>query len=125
MNAQLQRKINVIKMFTKEKEWNYEEPNMTYDKETGDVTIHASIKSQRKKRIINSVDDVEKLRKQLEKEQGLEEDGLPKEGADLNHIKQKLVDDELKMLEERLEIDPSNFYAFTTDMMRIDVGLII
>ena len=51
-----------MKMFTKEKEWNYEEPHMTYDKETGDVTIHKSVKSQRKRRIITSFDDVEKMR---------------------------------------------------------------
>ena len=44
-------------MFTKEKEWNYEQPRMTYDKETGDVTIHASSAATKKKRIIRTFDD--------------------------------------------------------------------
>jgi hypothetical protein len=39
MNAKLQRKINVLRMFTDYKTFNYEQPEMTYDKKTGNVTI--------------------------------------------------------------------------------------
>lgn len=53
---------------------------MTYDKATGDVTIHE--KSQKTKRFIKSFDDVEKMRKELYEENDLDEQGLPKEGAD-------------------------------------------
>lgn len=65
------------------------------------------------------------MRRKLEQEQGLDEDGLPGEDYDLNRIKDRLVDEKLKSLEERLDIDPTIFYAFTTDLMRIDVGLMI
>ena len=65
MNAELQRKINVLKMFTKEREWNYEQPQMTYDKETGDVTIHTASELLKKKKIIRNFDDVEKMKEQL------------------------------------------------------------
>lgn len=57
----LMRKINILKMFTKHKEFNYEEPNMTYDKATGNVTIHES--KQKNRRIIKTFDDADNLRK--------------------------------------------------------------
>lgn len=82
MNAQLQRKINILKLFTEEKEWNYEKPEMTYDKATGEVTIHE--KEVKEKRIINNLDDYEQSKQDLYKELGLEKDGLPSEDADLD-----------------------------------------
>ena len=112
-------------MFTKEREWNYEQPKMTYDKETGDVTIHKTSQSLKKKRIIRSYDDVQKMKKDLDQEMGLEDDGLPGEEADLNSIIYKIKNVRLRELEEVLDLDPSLFYAFTSDMMRIDVGLMI
>lgn len=125
MNATLQRKINVLKMFTKEREWNYEQPQMTYDKETGDVTIHTASELLKKKKIIRTFDDVEKMKRELYEEQDLDEHGLPKDGADPNILKDKFKNVKLRELEETLDIDPSIFYAFTMDMMRVDVGLII
>jgi len=55
----------------------------------------------------------------------LDEDGLPKDGTDMNSLKEKIKNVRLKELEETLDIDPSVYYAFTSDMMRIDVGLMI
>lgn len=65
------------------------------------------------------------MKQQLNEEQDLDEDGLPKDGADLNELKEKLKNVKLRELEETLDIDPSIYYAFTLDMMRVDVGLMI
>lgn len=98
---------------------------MTYDKETGDVTIHTASELLKKKKIIRTFDDVEKMKRELYEEQDLDEHGLPKDGADPNILKDKFKNVKLRELEETLDIDPSIFYAFTMDMMRVDVGLII
>ena len=58
-------------------------------------------------------------------EQDLDEDGLPKEGADPDVLREKYKDARLRELEETLDIDPSIYYAFTMDLMRVDVGLLI
>lgn len=39
LQNKLQRKINILKMFTEYQDFNYEPPQMTYDKATGNVTI--------------------------------------------------------------------------------------
>jgi len=51
--------MNMMKMYTKDREFNYEQPRMSYDKATGDVTILAKDKGPKKK-IIRSLDDYEK-----------------------------------------------------------------
>lgn len=58
MNASLQRKINILKMFTDEKMFKYEEPIMSYDKATGNVTIIDPADIKKKRKIINSMDEV-------------------------------------------------------------------
>jgi len=58
LHAKLMRKINVLKMFTDHKKFNYEQPRMTYDKETGDVHIHDPKENVKKKKIINNVDEI-------------------------------------------------------------------
>ena len=93
MNALLQRKINILKLFTEEKEWNYEATQMTYDSATGEVTIHE--KEKRGKKIINNYDEYEQSKKDLYSELGLESDGLPGENADEEKIKQGFIDLEM------------------------------
>ena len=39
MDQKLKRKLNKLRMFTEDREFTYEPPQMTYDKATGDVTI--------------------------------------------------------------------------------------
>jgi acyl CoA:acetate/3-ketoacid CoA transferase beta subunit len=39
MHQRLTRKINVLRMYTEHAEFNYEQPKMTYNKKTGEVTI--------------------------------------------------------------------------------------
>jgi hypothetical protein len=45
-------------MFTDHKKFNYEQPRMTYDKTTGDVTIHDPKDDIKQNRIINNIDEV-------------------------------------------------------------------
>lgn len=77
LHAKLMRKINILKMFTDHKTFNYEQPRMTYDKETGDVTIHDPNENKKKNRIIKNVDEVFAEKKKLLEEVGLDEEGLP------------------------------------------------
>ena len=56
LHQRLMRKINVLRMYTEQSEFNYEQPKMTYDRATGDVTIEEVDKKS--KRIIKSVDEV-------------------------------------------------------------------
>jgi hypothetical protein len=59
MNAALQRKLNVLRMFTEYKDFNYEQPQMDYDKATGNVTIlDPRDRVKPKKKIITSVDEI-------------------------------------------------------------------
>lgn len=52
-----------MKMFSEHKKFNYTPPNMTYDKETGDVTIHETKKDDDSHRkIISSVDEAKQTR---------------------------------------------------------------
>ena len=94
MNARLQRKINILKMFTDHQKFNYEQPKMTYDRETGDVHIHDPKDDIKEKRIINSIDEVFEQKKALFAEAGLDADGLPKdqkpEDVDPSDIAKKL-----------------------------------
>ena len=85
LNAQLQRKINILKLFTEEREWNYEKPEMSYDKATGEVTIHE--KEKKGKKIINNLDEYEQSKQDLYKELGLESDGLPGENTDTEKLR--------------------------------------
>ena len=77
LNARLQRKINVLKLYTEHTDYNYEQPTMTYDRETGDVTIHDPTDKKKQKKIIRSVDETEKAKHELLKELGLDADGFP------------------------------------------------
>lgn len=46
---------------------------MTYDRDTGDVTIHESAKQKKKKSVITSFDDVEKMKRELYEENDFDE----------------------------------------------------
>ena len=67
-----------MKMFSEQKKFNYVPPSMTYNKETGDVTIH-EVKDEEdsKRKIITTMDEAKKVREELYEELDLDEDGLP------------------------------------------------
>ena len=130
MNSALQRKINVLKMFTEYKTFNYEQPEMTYDKKTGNVTIiDPKDRVQEKKRIIKNTDEVNQMKKQLYDELGLDQDGLPKDTTDPKKVDVNELSERLKRLRENipdnLDFDPNQFYQFSRDFMRVDIGLMI
>ena len=52
---------------------------MTYDKSTGEVTIHDPKDKEVKRKYIDNVDDVLNHKQELYKELGLDKDGFPKE----------------------------------------------
>ena len=97
---------------------------MTYDKATGDVTIHDPNEDVQEKKILNNMDEVIEEKQKLFAELGLDSEGLPKEPIGVEELseKYKVVK---KFFAEEFDMDPSQFYAFTRDMMRIDVGLMI
>ena len=76
MEAAMKKKLQVLRMFTDMKEFDYEQPNMTYDKKTGEVKVQEKA-SNVKKRIINNVDDLEREKKALYAELGLDNEGKP------------------------------------------------
>ena len=52
-----------MKMFSEQKRFNYVPPSMTYNKETGDVTIHEQKDEEDSKRkIITTMDEAKKVR---------------------------------------------------------------
>ena len=50
-DLKLKRRLNAMKMIVEDREFNYEPPEMIYDRETGDVTILPK-KIKRKSRLI-------------------------------------------------------------------------
>jgi hypothetical protein len=63
---------------------------MTYDKATGEVTIHDPKDDIKPKRIINSLDEVLNERAQLFKELGLDSDGLPIGPTTVEELSEKI-----------------------------------
>jgi hypothetical protein len=61
------RKINQLKMYTEDRNFNYEQPSMTYDKKTGDVKIIEK-SANTKTKIISNLDDLEREKALLMKE---------------------------------------------------------
>ena len=88
----------MLRMYTEQKEFNYEQPEMIYDKKTGDVRIIEK-QNKQKKTIIKNMDDLEKERKLLLKE------------LDNNKLKPDEKANKLANIEQRIqnefEIDPS------------------
>ena len=59
LDNQLRRRLNALRMYTENKEFNYEPPEMIYDKTTGDVTILPK-KVKTPDTIIKSINDLER-----------------------------------------------------------------
>ena len=127
---QVRRKMQILRMFSDLKDFDYEPPQMSYDKKTGDIKIVEGKQAQKDakqpaKKIIGNVDDLEKEKKALLNELGLDEKGYPK------NIKEPIdkIADKIKTAQDRMnrdfEIDPSAFNVFSRDFMRVDVGLMI
>jgi len=116
-------------MLTDQKKFNYQRPKMTYDKASGNVTIIDPADEVVANRVIDNVDEVFQMKQQLYEELGLDDKGFP-----INQ--DELKEDNIPELAEKLkkartahrgeyDYDPSQYYAFSRDLMRIDVGLMI
>lgn len=112
---EINRKLNVLKMNTQHREFTYEQPEMIYDKKTGDVII-VDKSLERKKSVVQSFDDLEQERKALSQELG-------KVTSDAERA--KVEAEWFHRLQSKYEIDPLKFHVFTRDFFRVDVGLII
>ena len=64
----------MLRIYTQDKQFSYKQPQMEYNKETGDVKI---IEEKRKaKRIIQNTDDLERERNAVLKEVNMESEDL-------------------------------------------------
>lgn len=118
--------MNNIKIRAEERKFNYEQPEMTYDKETGDVIIHEK-SANKKTRIINNYDDLEKEKKALMSELEEKTGKKQKKGqhAPSEEERTESYAASLKKFTELYDVDPTQFQVFSRDMMRVDVGMIV
>ncbi len=112
-------------MMTEDAEFTYEQPEMIYDKKTGDVQILPK-KIKLRKTIIRSFDDLDRERAALYKEMGIQDGDLNKHDVQSNFedTAAKIYKAE-KQADEDFDYDPSKFNVFSRDLFRVDVGLII
>lgn len=124
-DGKLRKKLNVLKMFTKDKDFNYEPPEMIYDRKTGDVQILPK-KIKKRNTIIQNMDDLTKERAALLKEMGIKDGNLDNVDLtkDMEATAEKLHKADAKLFDD-LDFDPSKFYVFSRDLFRVDVGLMI
>ncbi|CDW83242.1 UNKNOWN [Stylonychia lemnae] len=125
LQSKIDRQLKVLDMFTENREFNYEPPQMTYDKATGEINIIERKVEKKATRIIKNMDDMRKEKTEILKELGLDENGRavdPNEPIDQYAEKLRIATNKMK---EEFDIDPSNFYVFSRDSMRVDVGLMI
>ena len=131
LELQVRRKMQILRMFSDLKDFDYEAPQMQYDKKTGDIKIIEGGKQGGKqpagpaKKVIGSMDDLEREKKALFEELGLDPEGYPKNTKEpVDKIADRLKTAQDRMTRE-FEMDPSAFHVFSRDLMRVDVGLLI
>lgn len=130
LELQVRRKMQILRMFSDLKDFDYEPPQMQYDKKTGDIKIIEAKQAQKDakqpaKKMIGNIDDLEKEKKALFNELGLDEKGYPKNTKEpVDKIAEKMKTAQDRMNRD-FEIDPSAFHVFSRDFMRVDVGLMI
>jgi hypothetical protein len=100
---------------------------MQFDRKTGEIKIleKKDDPAKRPKKIVQNLDDFNQEKAKLFKEMGLDSEGKSnntKEPVDKYAEKLKVASE--RMYEE-FDVDPSGFYVFSRDNMRVDCGLII
>jgi hypothetical protein len=138
LELKLGKRINIEKMFVENRAWNYDPPTMTYDRVSGDVTISRPPKPKRA--IIRTVVDYEREKEKLMQEVGFdpkERDNIDFEGDEkkFDDWDQQEYDKKKKEFAEKFdhkfrfkiekESEDKEFYTFSRDFMRVDIGLII
>jgi len=86
MHRELHKKMNVLKLFTEKRMFEYEKPQMTYDRETGEVEIFDPMEEKRKpkKKIIKDVDEIYAEKERVLKELNMDSPTEPA-GENLQH----------------------------------------
>lgn len=115
LQLELNRKLNAIKMQTLQSEFTFEQPEMIYDKKTGDVII-IDKSAEKKQKIIRNLDDLNKERAKIHNEL----DGI----SDIDEKAKRSAELYTKFM-KTYEMDPTVLHVFSRDMFRCDVGLII
>lgn len=118
---QLHKMASMMKMLDEERFFQYEKKEAKYDPKTGRIDI-INIDMQRPKTIIKNFDDMQKEKQKLHEELKLTSEDVEKQTPE------ELAEGYTKLLErtgEGYEIDKSDFYANSTDYMRIDCGIIV
>jgi hypothetical protein len=124
LQLKLKAKINASMLYTQQSDFNYERPQLQYDKATGEINIIK--KEQIKKTVIRSHDDLMKEKKRMLKELKIEDPEA--ESAETDEAIQQTAENIERLcakMKEEIEVDPTTFYACSRDFMRVDVGLII
>ena len=97
---------------------------MYYDKTTGEIKIEEKAKDVGvKKRIVKNNDGLEKERLKILRAEGLAGSGAA-EGMKVDEYSDRILK-ATKRMNDELDIDPREFYVFSRDFMRVDVGLIV
>ena len=124
LELKVRRKLQILRMFSDLKDFDYEPPQMQYDKKTGEVKIIEK-KQGANKKVIGNVDDLEKEKKALFAELGLDEEGKPKNPKEpVEKVAEKIKAAQDRMIRD-FDVDPTAFHVFSRDFMRVDVGLLI
>ena len=76
LELQVKRKLQVLRMYSDLKDFDYEAPSMSYDKKSGEIIVEQGKGAKvAKKKVISSIDDLEKEKKALFAEMGLDNEG--------------------------------------------------
>ena len=120
----IRSKMKILQMTTENRFFNYEPPQMYYDKVAKEVRIRPR-EAKKRKKIINNIDEALQIKEELLKEVEIDEEN----SEILNDDSEQKVAAAMKNYNDKLqneyEIDRSNFYAFSHDFMRVDVGIMI
>lgn len=124
----VKRKLQVLRMYSDLKDFDYEAPTMSYDKKTGEIKVEQGKNAPNKaakKKVIDNIDDLEKEKRALFAEMGLDDSGRPKNASEpVDKLAEKLKTVQDRMMNE-FDLDPTAFNVFSRDFMRVDVGLMI
>ena len=127
LELKVKRKLQILRMYSDLKDFDYEAPSMSYDKKSGEIIVDKGqgAKEVAKKKVISNIDDLEKEKKALFAEMGLDNEGQPKNPKEpIEKIADRLKNAQDRMMNE-FDLDPTAFHVFSRDFMRIDVGLMI
>mmetsp|Transcript_8749 Transcript_8749/g.13531 ORF Transcript_8749/g.13531 Transcript_8749/m.13531 type:complete len:353 (-) Transcript_8749:8-1066(-) len=114
-------------MYNQYKSFEYEKPEMTIDKETGDVHIFDPMEEKKKNKggIIRSFDEINEEKEKLLEELDMEDMTTPKSDNWKHEEMVKKAEKLRRHYMQNFNVDPSQFYCFSRDFLRIDIGLII